>query len=192
MPFQTTPLPGLLVFEPKVFEDSRGYFFEAYSDRLFQEAGIAINFVQDNQSFSKHGVIRGLHYQLNPYAQSKLLRVLDGHILDVVVDIRVGSPTYRQTYSIELSAGNKKQLFVPVGFAHGFCVLSETATVMYKCDAFWNKDAEGGIRFDDPALNIDWGLPKGELVLNQKDLELPTLANCQNNFVFAAKEKVPA
>lgn len=192
MPFQETAIPDLLVFEPSVFADSRGYFFEAYSQRAFQQKGIDITFVQDNQSYSKHGVIRGLHYQLNPHAQAKLVRAVQGRILDVVVDIRQGSPTFGQTFSIELSAENKKQLFVPVGFAHGFCVLSEDATVMYKCDAFWNKEAEGGIRFDDPALNIDWGVPASELVLIQKDLELPTMAECKNNFVYKASEKIEA
>lgn len=192
MPFQRTPIPDLLVFEPRVFEDSRGYFFEAYSAKAFRDEGLELTFVQDNQSHSKYGVIRGLHYQLHPHAQAKLVRVIQGSIRDVVVDIRVGSPTYGQTYSIDLSAENKKQLFVPVGFAHGFCVLSETATVMYKCDAFWNKDAEGGIRYDDPALDIDWGVPDDKLVLIQKDMELPTLANCNNNFVYQPRENVTA
>ncbi len=192
MPFYTTPIADLLVFEPKVFEDSRGYFFEAYSERLFIEQGLHISFVQDNQSHSKRGVIRGLHFQQNPYAQSKLLRVIDGVILDAVVDIRKGSPTYGQTYTIELSAENKKQLFVPAGFAHGFCVLSETATVMYKCDQFWNKEAEGGIRFNDPALNIDWGLPEDQLILNEKDWELPSLADCVHNFVYEPKASLSA
>lgn len=187
MPFQKTPIPDLLIFEPRIFEDSRGYFFEAYSERAFQQQGLEVTFVQDNQSHSKQGVIRGLHFQLNPHAQSKLLRVIDGVILDAVVDLRTGSPTYGQSYSIELSSDNKKQLFVPVGFAHGFCVLSETATVMYKCDDFWNKEAEGGIRFDDPALNIDWGLPKERLILNEKDWSLPTLAECGHNFVYEPK-----
>lgn len=187
MPFYPTSIPDLLVFEPRVFEDERGYFFEAYSENVFREAGLDVTFVQDNQSYSKHGVIRGLHYQLNPHAQSKLIRAISGCIRDVVVDVRTGSPTYGQTFSIDLTAENQKQLFVPVGFAHGFCVLSETATVMYKCDAFWNKEAEGGIRFDDPALNIDWGLPAEQLVLNQKDHELPTLAECRHNFVYEAK-----
>ena len=165
-------------------------FFESYSEKSFRDQGMDIAFVQDNQSYSKRGVIRGLHFQLNPHAQSKLLRVLDGVILDVVVDIRTGSPTYGKTFSVELSSENKKQLFVPVGFAHGFCVLSEMATVLYKCDDFWNKEAEGGIRFDDPALNVDWGLPKDQLILNEKDWELPTLAGCEHNFVYEQKATV--
>lgn len=190
MPFQKTPLSGLLIFEPSVFEDSRGYFFESFSQRAFENEGVFATFVQDNQSFSKRGVIRGLHYQLNPHAQAKLIRAVQGTIRDVAVDVRQGSPTFGQSFSIDLSAENKKQLFVPAGFAHGFCVLSETATVMYKCDAFWNKEAEGGIRFDDPELNIDWGLPHNELVLIPKDLELPTLAHCKNNFTLAVPQTV--
>lgn len=186
MPFISTPLPDLLIFEPRVFEDERGYFFESYSQREFEKQGLRFAFVQDNQSHSRYGVIRGLHFQQNPHAQVKLLRVLQGSILDVVVDIRKGSPAYGQTFSVELSAENRKQLLVPAGFAHGFCVLSETATVMYKCDAFWNKEAEGGIRFNDPALAIDWGVPADRLVVNQKDRELPTLAECVHNFVYTS------
>lgn len=192
MPFYPTSIPDLLIFEPRVFEDSRGYFFEAYSEKAFREHGLHITFVQDNQSHSKRGVIRGLHFQQNPYAQSKLIRVIDGSILDVVVDIRTGSPAYGRTFSVELSSENKKQLFVPAGFAHGFCVLSQTATVMYKCDNFWNKEAEGGIRFNDPELNIDWGLPEDQLILNEKDWELPTLAGCTHNFVFESNAGVLA
>lgn len=192
MPFHPTSIPNLLVFEPRVFEDSRGYFFEAYSEKAFLDHGLHITFVQDNQSHSKRGVIRGLHFQQNPHAQSKLIRVIDGVILDVVVDIRAGSPAYGRTFSIELSSQNKKQLFVPAGFAHGFCVLSQTATVMYKCDKFWNKEAEGGIRFNDPELNIDWGLPEDQLILNEKDWELPTLAEGSHNFVFESNSGVLA
>ena len=161
MPFIQTNIPGLIVFEPKIFEDSRGYFFESFNLQTFKAAGIEINFVQDNQSSSQYGVIRGLHYQLNPYAQAKLIRVLAGRILDVAVDIRKGSPTYGESFSIELSAENKKQLFIPVGFAHGFSVLSEQAEVFYKCDEFYNKESEGGIMYNDPSLNIDWKIPAG-------------------------------
>lgn len=184
MPFIETGFPGLLVFEPKVFKDDRGYFFESYNLNTFTENGITEPFVQDNQSNSTYGVIRGLHFQLSPHAQSKLVRALEGAILDVVVDMRVGSPTFHQTYSIELSADNKKQLFVPKGFAHGFSVISPVATVLYKCDAFYNKEAEGGIRFDDPSLNIDWKIPAGKELISGKDAILPTLENCRNNFVF--------
>lgn len=184
MPFHQTNIPDLLVFEPKVFEDSRGYFFEAYNESLFRQEGVDIRFVQDNQSKSSYGVIRGLHYQLTPYAQTKLVRVLEGSILDVAVDIRQGSPTFGQSFSIELTAENKKQLLIPAGFAHGFSVLSPTAIVLYKCDAFYNKESEGGIRFDDPSLQIDWQIEKGKELISEKDLALPFLANCKNNFEY--------
>ena len=184
MPFYTTDIPGLLVFEPKVFEDSRGYFFESYNENVFQQRRIDIRWVQDNQSSSYYGVIRGLHCQLNPYAQTKLVRVLYGNILDVVVDIRKNSPTYGKSFSIELSAENHKQLLIPKGFAHGFSVLSEKAIVYYKCDAFYNKESEAGIRYDDPALNIDWKIPAGKEVISEKDMQLPLLKDCMNNFVF--------
>ena len=166
MKFIATELPGLLIFEPNVFADSRGYFFESYNEKIFQQQDIAIRFVQDNQSSSSYGVIRGLHYQLNPNAQSKLIRVLSGRILDVAVDIRKGSPTYSHHFDIELSAENKKQLLVPKGFAHGFSVLSERAEVLYKCDEFYNKNSEAGIRFDDPALNIDWQIPLEKAIIS--------------------------
>ncbi|MDQ3278415.1 MAG: dTDP-4-dehydrorhamnose 3,5-epimerase [Bacteroidota bacterium] len=187
MPFQTTNLPDLLVFEPKVFEDSRGYFFEAYNEKIFREAGVDIPFVQDNQSRSSYGVIRGLHYQLPPYAQTKLVRVLEGVILDVAVDIRKDSPTFGQSFVIELSADNKKQLFIPAGFAHGFSVLTPTATVLYKCDQFYNKESEGGIRFDDPALGINWKIEVEKAIVSEKDLQLPFLADCKNTFEYNAK-----
>lgn len=184
MPFIKTELHDLLVFEPKVFEDSRGYFFESYNFNVFKEAGIDIVFVQDNQSSSAYGVIRGLHFQLNPHAQTKLVRVLSGRILDVAVDLRKGSPTFGKSFTIELSAENKKQLFVPRGFAHGFSVLSERAEVMYKCDAFYNKQSEGGIRFDDPVLNIDWKIPHEKAIVSDKDKILPGLKDCETNFVY--------
>lgn len=184
MPLITTEIPDLLIFEPKVFTDSRGYFFESYNEKIFEEQGINIRFVQDNQSSSSYGVIRGLHYQLNPYAQTKLIRVLSGRILDVAVDIRKGSPTFGQHFDLELSAENKKQLLVPKGFAHGFSVLSETAEVLYKCDEFYNKNSEGGIRFDDPALNIDWQIPADKAIISDKDKILPVLADCEANFSF--------
>ena len=182
MPFSTTSIEGLLVFEPKVFEDSRGYFFEAYNKAVFEAEGLTYNFVQDNQSFSKYGVIRGLHYQQNPHAQCKLVRALQGKILDVAVDIRKKSPTYGKVFSIELTAENKKQLLIPAGFAHGFSVLSETAVVMYKCDALYSKESEGGIIYNDADLNIDWQLPEGATIVSEKDLILPTLKECNNNF----------
>ncbi len=184
MPLLKTTIPDLLIFEPKVFEDSRGYFFEAYNEQVFQKEGIAIKFVQDNQSQSSYGVIRGLHYQLAPYAQTKLIRVLKGTILDVAVDIRKGSPTFGQSFAIELSAENKKQLLVPAGFAHGFSVLSDTAVVLYKCDQFYNKESEGGIRFDDSSLQIDWQIEKGKEIISEKDMSLPLFSHCKNNFEY--------
>jgi len=184
MPFIPTTIPDLLIFEPKVFEDSRGYFFESFNQKTFQAEGIDIDFVQDNQSSSQYGVIRGLHYQQEPYAQTKLIRVLSGKILDVAVDIRKGSPTFGQSFSIELSAENKKQLFIPKGFAHGFSVLSENAEVLYKCDSFYNKSSEGGILYNDEALHIDWKIPAGKEIVSQKDLDLPLFAECQNNFEY--------
>src|SRR5215216_1829028 len=172
MPFTICELQGIIIIEPTVFEDSRGYFYEAYNQNLFHQNGVTSHFVQDNQSYSSYGVIRGLHYQLNPHAQSKLVRVLEGKILDVAIDIRKNSPTYGQHFSIELSAENKKQLFIPGSFAHGFSVLSETATVLYKCDAFYNKQSEAGIRYDDADLNIDWKIKKGREIISDKDLQL--------------------
>ena len=182
MPFTKTSIEGLLIFEPRVFEDNRGYFFEAYNKSVFEAEGVSYNFVQDNQSFSKYGTIRGLHYQQNPYAQCKLVRALQGSILDVAVDIRKKSPTYGQVFSIELTGENKKQLLIPPGFAHGFSVLGETAVVMYKCDALYNKESEAGIIYNDPELAIDWQLPDGAAIVSEKDLILPGLKECKNNF----------
>lgn len=184
MPLIATHIPGLLLFEPKIFEDSRGYFFESYNAQVFEKEGVNTRFVQDNQSSSSYGVIRGLHYQLPPYAQTKLIRVLHGVILDVVVDIRKGSPTYGQSYSVELSAENKKQIYVPAGFAHGFSVLSEKAEILYKCDNFYNKESEGGILYNAPELNIDWKVPEDKIVVSDKDKILPGLSSCKNTFVF--------
>jgi dTDP-4-dehydrorhamnose 3,5-epimerase len=182
MSFSTTPLKDLLIFEPKVFEDSRGFFFESYNENTFRTAGVNFYWVQDNQSLSSYGVIRGLHYQLNPHAQVKLVRVLVGEILDVVVDIRKASPTYGHHLAIELSAENKKQLFIPGGFAHGFSVLSEKAQVLYKCNEFYNKESEGGIIYNDPVLKIDWRIPSNKEIVSDKDKALPLLADCKNNF----------
>jgi len=184
MNFIKTGLRGLLVFEPKVFEDSRGYFFESFNQKIFQQQGIDCNFIQDNQSSSLYGVIRGLHYQLNPHAQTKLVRVFSGEILDVVVDIRRGSPTFGKQYSIRLSAENKKQLFIPAGFAHGFSVLSNHAEVFYKCDALYNKEAEAGILFNDAELKIDWQIPAGKEIISEKDSKLSTFADHKSNFIF--------
>lgn len=182
MPFITCAIEGLVIVEPKVFEDSRGYFFESYNQQQFQQYGIPANFVQDNQSKSSYGVIRGLHYQKAPHAQAKLVRVLEGTILDVAVDIRKNSPTYGQHFDIELSAENKKQLFIPEGFAHGFSVLSETAVVMYKCNTFYNKESEGGIRYNDPELAIDWKVDLSKAVVSEKDQALPDFKNAISNF----------
>ena len=184
MPFIKTEFPGLLIFEPKIWGDERGYFFESYNQKVFIAEDISINFIQDNQASSSYGVIRGLHYQLDPYAQTKLIRVLSGNILDVAVDIRKNSPTYGKAYTIELSAENKKQLLVPKGFAHGYSVISETAEVFYKCDEFYNKESEGGIAYNDPALNIDWGVDNDKVIISEKDMQHPCLSECKNNFVY--------
>lgn len=179
---EETFIKDLVVLTPDVFEDARGYFFEGYNKNKFSALGIAIDFVQDNQSFSQRGTLRGLHYQNPPFAQTKLVRVLQGEIMDVTVDLRKDSPTYGQHFGIKLTAENKKQLLVPQGFAHGFSVLSETAVVLYKCDQFYNKASEGGIRFDDPFLNIDWGMDLNEAIVSEKDLVLPDFANCNSEF----------
>lgn len=184
MPFLTTDFPGLMIFEPKVFEDSRGYFFESFNEQTCIANGIDIKFVQDNQAKSSFGVIRGLHYQLAPYSQTKFIRVLTGSIIDAVVDLRKGSPTFGKSFSIELNANNHLQLLVPKGFAHGYSVISETAEVFYKCDAFYHKEAEAGIMFNDPSLNIDWKIPADQQIISDKDQIHPTLANCVNNFEF--------
>lgn len=184
MSFHTTDIPGLVVIEPSLYEDKRGHFFESYNEILFGKNGIDCHFVQDNQSFSHYGVIRGFHYQLPPYAQAKLVRVLSGTILDIVIDIRKGSPHFGQRFSLLMSQENKKQLFVPAGFAHGFSVQSEKAEVLYKCDNYYNKESEGGIRFDDPALAIDWKIPPARQIISEKDLALPLFADCKNSFVF--------
>ncbi len=184
MPFIKTYIPDLLIYEPTVFEDSRGYFFECYNEQTFLKEGVTIKFVQDNQAKSSYGVLRGLHYQLNPYAQTKLVRVLSGTILDVAVDIRKGSPNFGKVFTIELSAENKKQLLVPQGFAHGYSVLSQTAEVIYKCDNFYNKQSEGGILYNDSVLKIDWQIPLEKVIVSEKDLLLPTVENCVTNFVY--------
>lgn len=179
-----TPIPGLLVIEPSVFADERGYFFESYNETKFTKAGLISEFVQDNESKSQRGVIRGLHYQLAPYSQTKLIRVVHGTVYDVVVDLREGSPTFGQWFGLEVSASNKSQLYIPKGFAHGFSVLSEYAIFSYKCDALYNPAADRGIRFDDPALNIDWKLPLDEALISGKDLLHPSFADAEINFKF--------
>lgn len=184
MRFTNCFIEGLILIEPTVFEDSRGFFFEAYNQKLFEQNDISTQFVQDNQSKSSYGVIRGLHYQLNPFAQAKLVRVLEGRILDIAVDIRKGSPTYAQHFDVELSADNKKQLYIPEGFAHGFSVLSKIAIVMYKCNAFYNKASEGGIRYNDLDLKINWNVNPLQEVVSEKDKQLPSLKESSSNFIF--------
>lgn len=168
-----TPIAGLWVFEPTVYYDERGYFFESYNRRVWAQAGIETNFVQTNQARSTRGVLRGLHYQVEPMAQTKLVRVVEGEVLDLVVDLREGSPTYGQWYSVRLSTENKLQLYVPRGFAHGYVVLSEIAEFMYKCDNYYSKAHEGGIRFDDPTLRIDWQIDLSTVIVSEKDRILP-------------------
>ena len=173
MPIQTTSIPDLLVFEPAVLHDERGYFFESYNRRVWEAAGVHTEFVQDNQARSTRGVLRGLHYQVGDLAQAKLVRVVEGAVLDVAVDLRENSPAYRQWYSIVLSAENKRQLLVPRGFAHGYLVLTETAEFFYKCDNFYSRAHEGGIRYDDPQLGINWDFDLDQALVSAKDLALP-------------------
>ena len=176
MNFIPTKLEGCFIIEPKIINDERGYFMESFNENTFQKGvGQSVHFVQDNQSFSTKGVLRGLHYQTGVHAQAKLVRVLSGEVLDVVVDIRPGSVTYGQYVSVVLSAENQQQFFIPRGFAHGFLVLSEKATFFYKCDNFYNKESEGGVIYNDPTVNIDWQFPTTQLLISEKDMILPTL-----------------
>lgn len=170
-----TEIEGVVIIEPELFGDERGYFFESYSQRVFEEKVCNTCFVQDNESKSKYGVLRGLHYQKPPYEQAKLVRVVQGSVLDVAVDIRSGSPTYGSYVSTVLSQENKRQLFIPRGFAHGFVVLSEEVIFQYKCDNYYAPDYEGAILWSDPRLNIDWQLPVDEIILSEKDQRNPTL-----------------
>lgn len=165
----STDFEGLFIIEPTVFEDRRGFFMESYNKQAFIDFGLNNEFVQDNQSRSSYGVLRGLHYQSPPYSQAKLVRVLKGRIIDVVVDIRRSSSTFGKSFSIELTEDNKKQLFVPKGFAHGFSVISDIAEILYKCDAFYNKESEGGLMYSDPFFNINWGIPDKDIILSDKD-----------------------
>lgn len=173
-----TAIDGVVIIEPKVFKDARGYFFESYSQREFEEKVRKINFVQDNESMSSYGVMRGLHFQCPPFTQSKLVRCVKGAVLDVVVDIRKGSPTYGQHVAIELTEENHRQFFVPRGFAHGFAVLSDIAVFQYKCDNFYAPDADGGISIKDESLGIDWKIPTDKVLLSEKD----TLHSCLKDF----------
>ncbi len=179
-----TKIEGVVILEPTLFGDERGYFFESYSEKRFNEAVRKVKFVQDNESRSRYGVVRGLHFQRGEKAQSKLVRVIEGRVLDVAVDIRRGSPTFGEYVAVELSAENKRQFFVPRGFAHGFAVLSETATFQYKCDNFYAPEAEGAIAWDDPELGIDWGVPAEEVILSAKDAAHPTLREAEELFDY--------
>jgi len=182
-----TPLSGLKIIEPDVFSDARGYFFESFHSEKWSNHGIDCLFVQDNESFSSYGVIRGLHYQISPFAQAKLVRVISGAVYDVAVDIRQGSPTFGQWFGLELSSENKRQLFIPRGFAHGFSVLSPTAIFTYKCDGYYNKEAERAIRFDDPELAIDWQIPVEKGLVSAKDLEALPFNRADMNFKYQTK-----
>ncbi|MBS1782263.1 MAG: dTDP-4-dehydrorhamnose 3,5-epimerase [Bacteroidetes bacterium] len=183
MKIHNTPLEGLLIIEPRIHNDDRGYFFESYNKQAFQAAtGLEIHFVQDNQARSTKNVLRGLHFQNPPHAQTKLIRALEGAIWDVVVDIRSNSKTFGHWFGVELSAENKLQLLVPHGFAHGYTVLTETAEVFYKCDDFYSKADEGGVLYNDPALNIDWKIDLHKAIVSEKDLTQPSLKMHKGKF----------
>lgn len=179
-----TAIEDVVIIEPDVFGDARGYFFESYSQKKFDELVRPVRFVQDNESKSKYGVLRGLHFQKGEYAQSKLVRVVKGRVLDVAVDIRKGSPTFGKYVAVELSADNKRQLFIPKGFAHGFSVLSEEAIFQYKCDNLYAPQSEGAIAWDDPEIGIDWGLPAEDVLLSSKDAAHPLLKDSEYLFDY--------
>ena len=177
-----TPIDGLLIIEPRVFNDARGYFIETYNEQRYREAGITAQFVQDNQSCSCYGVVRGLHFQCPPYSQAKLVCCTRGRVLDVAVDLRKDSPTFGKWFSVELNEDNHRQFFIPRGFAHGFSVLSEMAIFTYKCDNLYHPEADGGILLSDSALNIDWQVPADKMILSDKDKRHPLLADFDNPF----------
>lgn len=181
-----TDIEGLLIIEPKIFKDTRGYFFESFSQREFEEKIGPIHFVQDNESMSSYGVMRGLHFQRPPYTQSKLVRCVKGAVLDVAVDVRVGSPTYGKHVAVELTEENHRQFFIPKGFAHGFAVLSETAVFQYKCDEFYHPEADGGISILDETLGIDWRIPSIDAILSEKDKHHPLLKEFDSPFNIQA------
>lgn len=181
-----TSIPDVLILEPRVFEDARGYFFESWSQRVFDGLVRPVRFVQDNESRSSYGVVRGLHFQKGAFSQSKLVRVVEGTVLDIAVDIRKGSPTFGQHVAVELSAEDHRQLFIPRGFAHGFSVLSETAVFQYKCDNYYAPQAESAIAWNDPTLGIDWRIPAGDIILSEKDGHHPLLADCPDLFDYGA------
>jgi dTDP-4-dehydrorhamnose 3,5-epimerase len=182
MNFIETSIPGLILIEPKVWRDDRGYFYESFNKQTFIDAGISLDFVQDNQSFSQRGTLRGLHAQSNPYAQGKLVRVISGKVIDVTVDIRKSSPTYGKHLAFELSAENFKMLWVPPGFLHGFATLEDNTIFSYKVTNLYNKASEIGVRWDDPQLNINWGLDENEVILSGKDRELPLFEDFKSSF----------
>lgn len=180
-----TAIEGVLVIEPKVFSDERGYFFESYNEeRFLSETGIAVRFVQDNESRSKRGVVRGFHFQRPPHAQAKLVRVVRGRVVDVAVDIRTGSPTYGKYVAVELSEHNHRQLFLPHGMAHGFMVLSDEAIFQYKCDEYYHPESEGAIIWNDPTIAMDWGVTEADIILSEKDRQNPTLAELGEIFEY--------
>ena len=179
-----TKIEGLLIIEPKVFKDARGYFFESFSQRDFDAQVGKVVFVQDNESMSSYGVMRGLHFQRPPYAQSKLVRCVKGAVLDVAVDIRKGSPTFGQHVAVELTEDNHRQFFISKGFAHGFAVLSETAIFQYKCDEFYHPEADGGISILDTSLGIDWQIPTDKAILSEKDTKHPLLKDFETPFTI--------
>ena len=181
-----TSIPGVVIIEPKVFGDARGYFFESWSQKDFSEAVRPVNFVQDNESKSSYGVLRGLHFQKGEHSQSKLVRVVSGRVLDVAVDIRRGSPWFGQHVACELSGENHLQFFIPRGFAHGFAVLSEEAVFQYKCDNLYCPSSEGAIAWNDPAHGIDWGIPEADVLLSEKDKHHPLLADAPELFDYSA------
>lgn len=178
-----TNIEGVVIIEPRIFKDARGYFFESYSKKEFDEKVAPIDFVQDNESCSTYGVMRGLHFQKPPYAQAKLVRCVKGAVLDVAVDIRMGSPTYGQHVAVELTEDNHRQFFIPRGFAHGFAVLSDTAIFQYKCDNYYHPEADGGISIQDTSLVIDWKIDPSKAILSDKDLRHPLLGNFDSPFL---------
>lgn len=187
-----TDIEGAVIIEPRVFSDARGHFFESFSQYQFEEQVCRTRFVQDNQSKSGYGVLRGLHFQHPPYAQSKLVRVVQGKVLDVAVDIRVGSPTFGKYAAVELSDENFRQFFIPQGFAHGFVVLSEGVIFQYKCDNYYHPASEGAIRWDDPDLAIDWQLSANRLILSEKDKNQPLFRELQSSFMYNPSNPHPA
>ena len=183
-----TEIEGVVIIEPRIFKDDRGYFYESFSQREFEEKVCRTTFVQDNQSKSSYGVVRGLHFQKPPYSQSKLVRCIKGAVLDVAVDIRKGSPTFGKHVAVELTEDNHRQFFVPRGFAHGFAVLSDEAVFQYKCDNFYNKESEGSVAWNDPELAIDWRIPAEKVLLSEKDKQSKTISDA--DYLFDYNEKM--